>query len=86
ESESVSAYRSATQLNELIHRAEMDRVNVYTQPVQPSAPVVEEAAVAEPVSFEPDDPIPEEKEEKAQPEKKRRPRFVDFFIKRKEND
>lgn len=84
QSASADAYRSASQLNERIQRAEMGGTNGYPsmhQPQQPVIPMVESV----PEAFEPDDPIPEVKEE--QPvEKKRRPRFVDFFIKKKEKD
>ena len=52
------------------------------QPVQPMPPV--QPTAAEPQSFEPDDPIPNAEEEKT--EKKRRPRFVDFFIKKNKQD
>jgi hypothetical protein len=51
----------------------------------PTAPAyVEESAPVETAdSFEPDDPIPE-KEEK--PEKRRFPKFVDFFMKKNGDD
>ncbi len=53
----------------------------YAQPIQP---------IAEPENpvFEPDDPIPEAKEEgnEEKTDRKHRPRFVDFFMKKKNND
>ena len=52
-------------------------------PVQPVQPIQ-----AQPISvapFEPDDPIPDSKVEEAQ-EKKARPRFVDFFMKKNSSD
>ncbi len=52
----------------------------YAQPIQPPA---------EPINsvFEPDDPIPEAKEEgDEKPDRKHRPRFVDFFMKKKKKD
>lgn len=48
-----------------------------TQPMQPATP-----RYAQPVSpFEPDDPIPE-----AEPDRKHRPRFVDFFMRKNNED
>jgi hypothetical protein len=49
---------------------------------QPAEPVPQQ-----PQAFEPDDPIPDEAAatQEPAPEKKRRPKFVDFFIKRNEN-
>ena len=52
-------------------------------PVQPAQPLQ-----AQPISvapFEPDDPIPDSKTEEPQ-EKKARPRFVDFFMKKNSSD
>ena len=47
------------------------------QPMQPATP-----RYAQPVSpFEPDDPIPE-----AEPDRKHRPRFVDFFMRKNNED
>ncbi len=52
----------------------------YAQPIQPTAGPVN------PV-FEPDDPIPEAKtESEEKPDRKHRPRFVDFFMKKKNKD
>jgi hypothetical protein len=44
------------------------------QPVQPAAP------------FEPDDPIPETAKVAEEPEKRKHPRFVDFFMKKNGGD
>ncbi len=61
----------------------IDDAYAATTGFEPAAPVVEQAPpVASPV-FKPDDPIPEPP---AQPDKKRRPRFVDFFMKRNADD
>lgn len=56
------------------------------QPIQPAQPMQApvQPTAAEPQAFEPDDPIPNAEEEKT--EKKRRPRFVDFFIKKNKQD
>ena len=52
--------------------------NGYYPPAQPqSAP-----ANAQPVAFEPDDPIPDAGEQEPQTDRKHRPRFVDFFMKK----
>lgn len=52
---------------------------VYAQPIAPAAPVQNGA-------FEPDDPIPEPMEEsKETTDRKHRPRFVDYFMKRNNN-
>lgn len=83
-SSSADTYRTASQLSERIQRAEIDRANGVA--FQPAQPLTDTPVEEEPVAFEPDDPIPEKKEEKPTPEKKRRPRFVDFFIKKKDND
>ena len=68
----------------------------HAQPMQPqtenfapmqSVPSVQQVQPLQPVgatSFEPDDPIPDTAEEPA--EKKRRPRFVDFFMKKNAED
>ncbi|MBE5744516.1 MAG: cell division protein FtsZ [Clostridiales bacterium] len=56
----------------------------YAQPMQPIS-----TAQPEPVAapFEPDDPIPEKNEkEPEQQDRKHRPRFVDFFMKKKSGD
>ncbi|MBQ9728769.1 MAG: cell division protein FtsZ [Clostridia bacterium] len=55
-----------------------------TQPMQPMQSVQPMQPVQETVGFEPDDPIPETPETAAQeqPDRKHRPRFVDFFIKK----
>lgn len=50
---------------------------LYAQPVQPVAPVQNGA-------FEPDDPIPEPAQETT--DRKHRPRFVDFFMKKNSED
>lgn len=59
----------------------------YAQPIQPMQPA-QPSAVPAPSVFEPGDPIPESKEgeqsEKA--DRKHRPRFVDFFMKKKKKD
>jgi hypothetical protein len=54
----------------------------YVQPI----PVQQPTAPAEPVPFEPDDPIPETGDGEEKAEKRRRPRFVDFFMRRKKDD
>ena len=56
----------------------------YAQPIQPIQPSAEPIA---PV-FEPDDPIPDAKnaDEEEKPDRKHRPRFVDFFMKKKKKD
>ena len=57
--------------------------NGYANPY-PQAPNAQ-PVVQQPTAFEPDDPIPEPdqgQETAEKPEKKRRPRFVDYFIKR----
>ncbi len=52
--------------------------NGYYPPAQPqSAP-----ANAQPVAFEPDDPIPDAGEQEPQTDRKHHPRFVDFFMKK----
>ena len=54
----------------------------YAQPIQP-----QQQAVQQPAPFEPDDPIPETTPQSdKQADKKHRPRFVDYFLKRKNKD
>ena len=63
------------------------QANTYAQPAQP-APVqnVQPVQPVQPVqSFEPDDPIPDVKKEETV-DRKHRPRFVDFFMKRNSDD
>ncbi len=48
----------------------------YPQPTQPVAPVNANGA------FEPDDPIPDATEDKENTDRKHRPRFVDYFMRR----
>ncbi len=59
----------------------------YAQPIQPMQPMQPSAEPIAPV-FEPDDPIPEAKEteNEEKPDRKHRPRFVDFFMKKKKKD
>lgn len=53
----------------------------YAQPMQPIQP--QQQAMQQPAPFEPDDPIPDEPLQKdQQADKKHRPRFVDYFLKR----
>ena len=59
----------------------------YAQPIQPMQPM--QAQSTEPSSpvFEPDDPIPDAKaDETEKTDRKHRPRFVDFFMKKKKKD
>ena len=62
----------------------------YAQPIQPMQPMQAMQPSAEPIQpvFEPDDPIPEAKdgEGEEKPDRKHRPRFVDFFMKKKKKD
>lgn len=62
----------------------------YAQPIQPMQPMQPMQPSAEPIApvFEPDDPIPEAKEteNEEKPDRKHRPRFVDFFMKKKKKD
>ena len=55
----------------------------YAQPMQPQQQVAQQ-----PAPFEPDDPIPDElpKNETQTTDKKHRPRFVDYFLKRRNKD
>lgn len=67
----------------------------YAQPMQPMQPNYAQPAPVQPVQpvepiqstqgFEPDDPIPDTKKEDAT-DRKHRPRFVDFFMKRNSED
>jgi len=55
------------------------------QPIQPIQPMQPEQPVV--VPFEPDDPIPEvDKVEEKKADRKHRPRFVDFFMKKNSED
>ena len=54
------------------------------QPMQPMQPVQPEQPQVAP--FEPDDPIPETAKEEEPTDRKHRPRFVDFFMKKNSND
>ena len=66
---------------------------IYAQPIQ-SAPVYAQPIPTEQVTatptqngaFEPDDPIPDLNEEKEKTDRKHRPRFVDFFMKKNSED
>ena len=63
--------------------------NGYPAYAQPVPPVVNDPnvhPVNEPVAFEPDDPIPDNVEQETKADKKHRPRFVDFFMRKKSND
>jgi len=52
--------------------------NGYYPPAQPQGATVN----TQPVAFEPDDPIPDAEAQEPQTDKKHRPRFVDFFMKK----
>ena len=60
--------------------AQSDYPRAYPQPVAPAQPTS--------AAFEPDDPIPdaETAQEKEKTDRKHRPRFVDYFMKRKSDD
>ena len=62
----------------------------YAQPIAPMQPMQPVQQTTEPVPpvFEPDDPIPDAKEteNEEKPDRKHRPRFVDFFMKKKKKD
>ena len=64
--------------------------NGYMQQGQPTYQPIQQAQQPMPApvveSFEPDDPIPETKQTVETVEKKRRPKFVDFFMKRNSDD
>ena len=96
-----AALRQASMLSQKIDYAYNDRVNaaapaqsfeptqVFTPetiaPVQPIIPV-QPVAPTQPVApFEPDDPIPEPVKEETK-DRKHRPKFVDFFMKRNNED
>ncbi len=60
----------------------MQSAPVYAQPL----PTVQSPAPVQNGAFEPDDPIPDVNEEKEKTDRKHRPRFVDFFMKKNSED
>ncbi len=77
---SADAYRANASLNERILAADANRSGV-AQPL-----VSEPEPPADPVTFEPEDPIPVSSEPQPALPKKRRPKFVEFFFGRKKDD
>lgn len=55
------------------------------QPVQPAQPMPQQP-IQPMAAFEPDDPIPEKKQEEQPVDRKHRPRFVDYFMKKNSGD
>ncbi len=88
------AMRQASYLSQKIDNAYMARERQplhggYNEPY-PQPPInnpyvapMENISNIEPTSFEPDDPIPEKEQA---PDRKHRPKFVDFFMKKKSDD
>ncbi len=71
------------------YTAQPNYAPTYAQPIQPMQPTQPMPPVqSEPIApFEPDDPIPETTEKDAQPtDRKHRPRFVDFFMRKNSDD